>query len=167
MNATPPQLVSMESFSHRGDSFPAPPHYYSPDDKIGHQVRIYHIRSPLRHPSASSSFDFATGGTKSPPEVFASPAVTPVPTFVVSFDGGDLRRSPAVTSCPSCRAQVTTRVRYRAGTYAWTMCVLFVLCGLVLGCCLLPFLVNHFKDAHHCCPRCHRLLHVHRRSCYQ
>ncbi|XP_077426399.1 lipopolysaccharide-induced tumor necrosis factor-alpha factor homolog isoform X2 [Vanacampus margaritifer] len=158
----------MDSFSHRGNSFTTPPLYYSPDDKAGHQVRIYHIRSPLRYPSASSLFDFPTGGirpTKSPSQVFASASVTPMPKFV-SFES-DLRRSPAVTSCPSCRAQVTTRVRYRAGTYAWTMCVLFVLCGLVLGCCLLPFLVNHFKDAHHCCPRCHRLLHVHRRRCYQ
>uniref|UniRef100_A0A3Q2Z9Z4 LITAF domain-containing protein n=1 Tax=Hippocampus comes TaxID=109280 RepID=A0A3Q2Z9Z4_HIPCM len=94
----------------------------------------------------------------------ASPVVTtPVPKFV--SHESYLCRSPALTSCPACRAQVTTRVRYRAGTYAGTMCVLFVLCGLVLGCCLLPFLVNHFKDAYHCCPRCHRLLHVHRRRC--
>ncbi|XP_077380350.1 uncharacterized protein LOC144020594 isoform X3 [Festucalex cinctus] len=163
MNATPPQLVSMESFSHRGDSFPAPPHYYSPDDKIGHQVRIYHIRSPLRHPSASSSFDFATGGTKSPPEGICSvrvPRGNPR-THVCR----ELRRRRLA---PFPRCDVMSLLPGPGDHQGWarrvTMTSRF---RLVLGCCLLPFLVNHFKDAHHCCPRCHRLLHVHRRSCYQ
>lgn len=36
---------------------------------------------------------------------------------------------------------------------------------LLLGCCLIPFFVKHFKDAHHSCPRCHRVLHIHRKTC--
>lgn len=36
---------------------------------------------------------------------------------------------------------------------------------LVLGCCLIPFFVNHFKDAYHSCPRCRRVLHVHKKRC--
>ncbi|XP_061686452.1 lipopolysaccharide-induced tumor necrosis factor-alpha factor homolog [Syngnathoides biaculeatus] len=162
----------MEPVSHRNESFPTPPLYYSPDDKTGPQVKIYHVHSPLGHPSAplpspdSCSLNVHPGGVyppdNSPPQVCAPTELTPIPKFE-----SDLYRSPALTSCPSCLAQVTTRVRYRAGTYAWVMCVVFVLCGLVLGCCLLPFFVKHFKDAHHSCPRCRRLLHVHRRTCYQ
>ncbi|XP_061626339.1 lipopolysaccharide-induced tumor necrosis factor-alpha factor homolog [Phyllopteryx taeniolatus] len=165
----------MESFVHRDEPFPTLPVYYSPDDKPGPQVKIYHVHSPLRRapsplpPPDSCSFTFHPGGvcppTKSPPQVCAPPVLTPIPKFV--SHESDLYRSPALTSCPTCRVQVTTRVHYRAGTYAWVMCVLFVLCGLVLGCCLIPFFVEHFKDAHHSCPQCHRLLHVHRRTCYQ
>jgi len=36
---------------------------------------------------------------------------------------------------------------------------------LLLGCCLIPFFVNHFKDAYHTCPRCRRVLHVQRKAC--
>ncbi|XP_057699558.1 lipopolysaccharide-induced tumor necrosis factor-alpha factor homolog [Corythoichthys intestinalis] len=163
----------MRSFSNRDESFPTPPPYYSPDDKTGHQVKIYHIHSPLRCSPAPlthlpCSVDIPPGEpcpTKSPLQgLCATPVLTPIPKFV--SHESDLYRSPALTSCPSCRARVTTRVRYRVGTYSWIVCVVFVLCGLILGCCLLPFLLNHFKDAHHSCPQCHRLLHVHRRTCY-
>uniref|UniRef100_A0A672IHU5 LITAF domain-containing protein n=1 Tax=Salarias fasciatus TaxID=181472 RepID=A0A672IHU5_SALFA len=63
-------------------------------------------------------------------------------------------------SCPYCETGVTTEVTFRVGAYAWLMCLV-----LVLGCCLIPFFVNHFKDAYHTCPRCHRVLHVQKRSC--
>lgn len=36
---------------------------------------------------------------------------------------------------------------------------------LLLGCCLIPFFVNFFKDAYHTCPRCCRVLHIHRKTC--
>lgn len=36
---------------------------------------------------------------------------------------------------------------------------------LLLGCCLIPFFVNSFKDAYHTCPRCRRVLHIHRKTC--
>uniref|UniRef100_A0A672Z6R3 LITAF domain-containing protein n=1 Tax=Sphaeramia orbicularis TaxID=375764 RepID=A0A672Z6R3_9TELE len=70
-----------------------------------------------------------------------------------------------LTTCPSCEAQVTTQVTFHAGTFAWLMCLVFVLCGLVVGCCLIPFCVNSFKDAYHTCPRCCRVLHVHKKTC--
>uniref|UniRef100_A0A665TA27 LITAF domain-containing protein n=1 Tax=Echeneis naucrates TaxID=173247 RepID=A0A665TA27_ECHNA len=73
----------------------------------------------------------------------------------------------ALTTCPSCQTQVTTRVDYQIGTLVWLMCLVFVLCGLVLGCCLIPFFVKRFKDAYHTCPQCRQVLHVHRRSCCQ
>ncbi|MBN3303840.1 LITAF factor, partial [Amia calva] len=70
-----------------------------------------------------------------------------------------------MTTCIYCRQQVLTNVQYKVGTYAWLMCLLFILCGLIVGCCLIPFFVKFFKDAYHTCPKCQRMLHIHKRSC--
>ncbi|AWP18677.1 putative cell death-inducing p53-target protein 1-like isoform 2 [Scophthalmus maximus] len=82
----------------------------------------------------------------------------------VSYDSA-LERSPAMTTCTSCQQQVMTNVSYKAGTYAWLMCLLFICCGLVLCCCLIPFFLKNFKDAYHTCPRCNRVLHVDKKQC--
>uniref|UniRef100_A0A3P8URZ5 LITAF domain-containing protein n=1 Tax=Cynoglossus semilaevis TaxID=244447 RepID=A0A3P8URZ5_CYNSE len=93
--------------------------------------------------------------------VSVQPQTTPRTKFV-SYEV-ELYRSPALTRCPSCQTRVTSQVNYKVGTHAWLMCLVFVL--LVFGCCLIPFFVDHFKDAYHSCPLCHRVLHVHRRRC--
>ncbi|XP_041790315.1 lipopolysaccharide-induced tumor necrosis factor-alpha factor homolog [Chelmon rostratus] len=147
--------------------FPTPPAYFLPD-QTGHDVRIYHVHSPFSPPPPPPSFSFSPGvgcstQVQSPLPVSALPPATPRLKFV-SYET-ELYRSPALTACPSCQTQVTTQVTYRAGTHAWLMCLLFVLCGLLLGCCLIPLFVNHFKDAYHTCPRCRRVLHIHRKTC--
>ncbi|KAJ8363933.1 hypothetical protein SKAU_G00127640 [Synaphobranchus kaupii] len=76
-----------------------------------------------------------------------------------------LGRSPGMTTCTSCQQQVMTNVTYKVGAFAWLMCLVFILCGLVVGCCLIPFFVRHFKDTYHSCPRCNRILHVEKKSC--
>nr|XP_057934953.1 lipopolysaccharide-induced tumor necrosis factor-alpha factor homolog [Doryrhamphus excisus] len=156
----------MESFSNMDEHFPTPPPYFLPD---GQDVKVYHVHSPFRAPFPpfpTSPTSLSPGGgcsTQSLPQVSAPPLSTPRPKFV-SYET-ELHRSPAPTTCPSCRAQVTTRVTFRTGRHAWLMCLVLALCGLVLGCCLIPLLVQHFKDAHHSCPRCYRVLHVQRRTC--
>ncbi|XP_037648248.1 lipopolysaccharide-induced tumor necrosis factor-alpha factor homolog [Sebastes umbrosus] len=82
----------------------------------------------------------------------------------VSYDGS-LGRNPGMTTCTSCQQQVMTNVTYKAGTYAWLMCLLFICCGLILCCCLIPFFLKNFKDAYHTCPRCNRVLHVDKKQC--
>ncbi|XP_040047820.2 lITAF domain-containing protein [Gasterosteus aculeatus] len=82
----------------------------------------------------------------------------------VSYDGA-LGTTPGMTTCTSCQQQVMTEVTYKAGRYAWLMCLLFICLGLVLCCCLIPFFVNRFKNAYHTCPRCNRVLHVEKRKC--
>ncbi|XP_031717755.1 lITAF domain-containing protein [Anarrhichthys ocellatus] len=82
----------------------------------------------------------------------------------VSYDGR-LGNNPGMTTCTSCQQQVMTNVTYKAGTYAWLMCLLFICCGLILCCCLIPFFMNKFKDAHHTCPRCNRVLHIEKKQC--
>ncbi|XP_024127485.1 cell death-inducing p53-target protein 1 homolog [Oryzias melastigma] len=82
----------------------------------------------------------------------------------VKYDVG-LGRSPGMTNCSTCHKDVETVVTYKAGTYAWLMCLLFICCGLVLCCCLIPFFMNSFKDAHHSCPYCHKVLHIEKKKC--
>ncbi|KAL3054095.1 hypothetical protein OYC64_006429 [Pagothenia borchgrevinki] len=72
---------------------------------------------------------------------------------------------PGMTTCTSCQRQVMTNVTYKAGTYAWLMCLLFICCGLFCLCCLIPFFLKDFKDAYHTCPRCNRVLHVEKKKC--
>ncbi|XP_054634955.1 lipopolysaccharide-induced tumor necrosis factor-alpha factor homolog [Dunckerocampus dactyliophorus] len=138
------------------------------DGQAGQDVKIYHVHAPFRAPLPSFPSSFSPGGgpsTQSPPQVSAPPPFTPRTKFV-NYET-ELYRSPALTTCPSCRTQVTTRVTFRVGRHAWLMCLVLALCGLVLGCCLIPLFVKHFKDAHHSCPRCYRVLHVQHRTCCQ
>ncbi|XP_035492767.1 lipopolysaccharide-induced tumor necrosis factor-alpha factor homolog [Scophthalmus maximus] len=157
----------MESFVKVYEPFPPP--YFLPDEtRSGQDVRIYHVHSPFSPLPSPPSFSFSPGDGSStqthlPLSVSAPPPSTPGPKFV-SFET-KLYRSPALTTCLTCRTQVTTEVTYKVGTHAWLMCLVFVLCGLVLGCCLIPFFVKHFRDAYHTCPRCRRVLHIHRKTC--
>uniref|UniRef100_A0A3B4Z209 Lipopolysaccharide-induced tumor necrosis factor-alpha factor homolog n=1 Tax=Seriola lalandi dorsalis TaxID=1841481 RepID=A0A3B4Z209_SERLL len=179
----------MEFLSRLDESFPTPPPYFLPgkipahhvwfaepeiischslkkkklilsifldESQTGQDVRIYHIHSPFSPPRSPPSF-FSPGNAS------ALPASNPRLKFV-SYET-ELYHSPALTTCPSCQTQVTTQVDYQVGRHAWLMCLVFVLCGLVFGCCLIPFFVKHFKDAYHTCPHCRRVLHVHRRTC--
>ncbi|XP_062393548.1 uncharacterized protein LOC134081501 [Sardina pilchardus] len=76
---------------------------------------------------------------------------------------GSLGDQPSVTVCPNCGRRVMTRVVYRSGPFSWLMCTTCMIFGLVLGCCVIPFFMDSFKDAHHFCPDCGNPLHVHKR----
>ncbi|CAJ1054070.1 lipopolysaccharide-induced tumor necrosis factor-alpha factor homolog isoform X1 [Xyrichtys novacula] len=159
-------MLRMESLSKVDEPFPTPPPYFLPDEsQTGHHVSVYHIHSPFT-PPPPPSFSFSPGvacSTQNNTPVQVGALSTPRPKFV-SYET-QLHRYPALTTCPSCQTQVTTQVTYQVGTFAWLMCLVFVLCGLLFGCCLIPFFVNRFKDAFHTCPRCRRVLHVHKRTC--
>ncbi|XP_037618919.1 lipopolysaccharide-induced tumor necrosis factor-alpha factor homolog [Sebastes umbrosus] len=154
----------MESFQ----QFRTPPSYLSTDrGQSGQDGRIYHINSPFSPPQPPP-FSFSpdlgcSTQTHSPVTAIAGPGPPPRLGFV-SYEQ-ELFRIPAVTTCPTCQDQVTSHVTYHVGRHAWLMCLVFVLCGLVLGCCLIPFFVNYFKDAYHICPRCEQVLHVDWRTC--
>uniref|UniRef100_A0A8C6L7I4 LITAF domain-containing protein n=1 Tax=Nothobranchius furzeri TaxID=105023 RepID=A0A8C6L7I4_NOTFU len=117
-------------------------------------LRIYHVNPPYIPPT---------------PPVFSPLPVSDIPSrgprpMVVSYKT-KLFGSPALMMCTSCQTQVTTEVTFKVGTYAWLVCLLFVFCGLFFGCCLIPFFLNHFKDAHHTCPHCLLVLHIEKRKC--
>ncbi|KAG7234802.1 hypothetical protein INR49_003949, partial [Caranx melampygus] len=157
----------MDSQSKVDEPFPTPPPYFLPDEcHTGQDIRVYHIHSPFSPPPPPLPSFLSLGDgfsqTHSPLSASAPPSSNPRLKFV-SYEP-ELHRSPALTTCPYCQTQVTTQVDYQVGTYAWLMCLVFVLCGLVFGCCLIPFFVKHFRDAYHTCPRCRQVLHVHRKT---
>ncbi|XP_042249059.1 lipopolysaccharide-induced tumor necrosis factor-alpha factor homolog-like isoform X2 [Thunnus albacares] len=143
-----------------------PPPYIVPVEDQASGVKVYHVHTPFTPPPSSQE---------------SMTQVTPVYTSggggvgsgldsedgrrkFVSYDTA-LGNSPGMTTCTSCQQQVMTNVTYKAGTYAWLMCLLFICCGLVLCCCLIPFFMKNFKDAYHTCPRCNRVLHVEKKKC--
>ncbi|XP_042360223.1 cell death-inducing p53-target protein 1-like [Plectropomus leopardus] len=139
---------------------PTIPPPYQGDQGAGN-VAVYNTHPP-----------FPTKETANEPSVFTSGGGN----LNAGFETGDGKKrfvsydralgdSPGMTTCSSCQQQVMTNVTYKAGTYAWLMCLLFICCGLVLCCCLIPFFMNRFKDAWHTCPRCNKVLHVEKRQC--
>ncbi|XP_076137815.1 uncharacterized protein LOC143121339 isoform X1 [Alosa pseudoharengus] len=76
---------------------------------------------------------------------------------------GSLGDQPSVTVCPNCGKRVMTRVVFKSGPFSWVMCSTCIIFGLVFGCCVIPFFMDYFKDAHHFCPECGNPLHVHKR----
>ncbi|XP_042360221.1 cell death-inducing p53-target protein 1-like [Plectropomus leopardus] len=144
------------------------PEHTHPPPYLGESVQtpVYHLHSPFspaNEPSPSSETItpvFTSGGGN----LNAGFEPGDGKKKFVSYDGA-LGDSPGMTTCTSCQQQVMTNVTYKAGTYAWLMCLLFICCGLVLCCCLIPFFMNKFKDAWHTCPRCNKVLHVEKRQC--
>uniref|UniRef100_A0A8C6V6L4 LITAF domain-containing protein n=1 Tax=Neogobius melanostomus TaxID=47308 RepID=A0A8C6V6L4_9GOBI len=141
---------------------PSYPSYILPDEsQLEHDQRICVTPHSLPSPPA---FSFSPAASAHSPLPAPVPLVTPAKPKFVSYETV-LYRKPGLSTCPSCQLQVTTQVTYRAGTLAWAVCFTMVLFGLVLGCCLIPLLVDYFKDAYHTCPRCRRLLYVHKKGC--
>uniref|UniRef100_A0A8C9RF78 Si:dkeyp-75b4.8 n=1 Tax=Scleropages formosus TaxID=113540 RepID=A0A8C9RF78_SCLFO len=105
------------------------------------------------------------------PQLELQPQLQVVPTYIVTTQAqtqgvlfcGNLGGHPCQTTCTNCQQKITTRVIYKPGAFSWLMCFVFVILGLFCGCCLIPFFVDSFEDAHHSCPLCHAHLHVHKR----
>ncbi|KAG2198299.1 hypothetical protein INT47_003012 [Mucor saturninus] len=63
--------------------------------------------------------------------------------------------------CEGCGKYITTRIRYRNGTYVWLMSFILLLCTAILF--WIPFYVKYFKDVAHFCPGCGKRIGVSRR----
>ncbi|CAL8271956.1 unnamed protein product [Lota lota] len=150
-----------------GQSATLPPYILPMEGQKEAGVSVYHVHTPF-NPNMSTNEGIAN---KSASQVYTSgggayggPSPDSGKQRFVSPDS-DLSRTAGMTTCTSCQQQVMTNVTYKAGTYAWLMCLLFICCGLVLCCCLIPFFMKDFKDAYHTCPRCNRVLHVDKKKC--
>ncbi|XP_036387168.1 lipopolysaccharide-induced tumor necrosis factor-alpha factor homolog [Megalops cyprinoides] len=137
----------------------SPPPYIIPVESQTETVKVYHVHTPFNPPT--STIDDNPYENQSSIPVYSSSSP---PKKFVSYET-ELGRSPGMTTCTSCQQQVMTNVTYKIGAYAWLMCFLFILCGLVVGCCLIPFFVKHFKDVYHSCPRCNRILDIKKTCC--
>ncbi|KAI6183180.1 Lipopolysaccharide-induced tumor necrosis factor-alpha factor-like protein [Aphelenchoides bicaudatus] len=70
---------------------------------------------------------------------------------------------PTNVICPHCQQQVLTRVRPVAGLLTWLLCLLLIIFGCTLGCCLIPFCVDDCQDVEHICPNCNSYLNQYKR----
>ncbi|XP_029365365.1 lITAF domain-containing protein [Echeneis naucrates] len=142
-----------------------PPPYLIPvEGKNGDGVKVYHVHTPFTPPSTEAPVYTTAGGNLNAGLGAGGDTGDGGKRRFVSYDTS-LGRNPGMTTCTSCQQQVMTNVSYKAGTYAWLMCLLFICCGLVLCCCLIPFFLKNFKDVYHTCPRCNRVLHVEKKKC--
>uniref|UniRef100_A0AAY5KFB7 Si:ch211-157c3.4 n=1 Tax=Esox lucius TaxID=8010 RepID=A0AAY5KFB7_ESOLU len=152
-----------------------PPPYILPVEGQGDDnIKVYHPHTPFNPPGSTISSGgrapvFTSGGggigggDLRGSGIGGDGGETQKPRFV-SYET-ELGRTAAMTTCTSCQQQVMTNVTYKVGAFAWLMCLLFICFGLILGCCLIPFFLKHFKDAYHSCPRCNRILHVDKKRC--
>ncbi|KAB5554268.1 hypothetical protein PHYPO_G00048380 [Pangasianodon hypophthalmus] len=136
-----------------------PPPYVIPVDDQGDNVKVYKVHTPFNPQSTSVNPDYRVQTQATTVHTTSTDR-----NKFVSYES-ELGRSPGMVTCTSCREQVLTQVTYKVGMYAWLMCLLFILCGFVIGCCLLPFCLKFFKDVYHSCPKCHRILHVEKKRC--
>eukprot|EP00794_Sanderia_malayensis_P020363 gene20363-22372_t len=59
--------------------------------------------------------------------------------------------------CPACGQQGSSVTQYEAGKATWLAAAL--ICPFCpVGCCLLPFVFDNFKDVQHTCPKCNTIL---------
>ena len=64
------------------------------------------------------------------------------------------RTVPAMANCSSCGTQVLTYIEYRVSGANWALAGLLCAFGCHIGCCLLPFFLNSYKDVIHVCSLC-------------
>ena len=90
------------------------------------------------------------------PPVYAQPGAMAQPNMMLQ--GHMLTSGPTSGVCPFCQEMQTTDIDKQNGGCTWISCIGMALCGCVLGCCLIPFCVDGFKDTEHKCSQCKRII---------
>ena len=67
-------------------------------------------------------------------------------------------RNPVQCTCGNCRSLIITRVEQSSGLMAWLLCVLLLIFGCWLGCCLIPFCISDLQNVQHYCPNCNAFI---------
>ncbi|KAK6301163.1 hypothetical protein J4Q44_G00292610 [Coregonus suidteri] len=110
------------------------------ESEQGDNVKIY---SPFNHGPPPTPKDGCNSISHTPLPI---PGGASAPRqWLVQHYESKLRDSPGLIRCPSCQSQVMSDVTHHAGTFSWTMCLVFILCGLFLGCCLIPFFLSRIS----------------------
>eukprot|EP01083_Nonionella_stella_P251679 868103_1 len=79
--------------------------------------------------------------------------VQPAPTQPI-LASTKLPFKPTIVTCPTCKANAQTRVRYESGLATWLACGGVFFLGGFCGCCLIPFCIDDLKDTYHSCSQC-------------
>ncbi|XP_077068742.1 lITAF domain-containing protein [Siphateles boraxobius] len=137
-----------------------PPPYIIPiEGARGSNVKVYHVHTPFS-PKSSTIGDSGIQVKSSTPVQSQS---TEAKNKFVSYDSYELGRKPGMATCTHCQQQVLTEITHKRGAFAWLACLLFIMCGLILCCCLIPLFHKFFKDVYHTCPKCTKVLHIERK----
>eukprot|EP00698_Gefionella_okellyi_P019873 TRINITY_DN6158_c0_g1_i1.p1 TRINITY_DN6158_c0_g1~~TRINITY_DN6158_c0_g1_i1.p1 ORF type:complete len:260 (+),score=41.12 TRINITY_DN6158_c0_g1_i1:121-900(+) len=92
----------------------------------------------------------------------ASPAVLPqdpgLPKcqLLSSSNFVEWKPEPQEHVCQFCRAEMTTRTKYRTGVATYLSMAVLCVGGCFLGCCFAPLGINRVKDVEHNCSQCHK-----------
>ncbi|XP_076811893.1 LITAF domain-containing protein-like [Clavelina lepadiformis] len=97
------------------------------------------------------------------PSSYPLPPEPPVPPQVVIQTASLQSPHPKAVICPFCHHRVITKTKSEVGTFTWIVVGGLIFVGCWLGCCLIPFYMDDFKDVHHKCPKCDRVIDVFRR----
>lgn len=89
-----------------------------------------------------------------PPQYNSNPVVITQQPSTVVIHAPQYGNDPQATTCPSCRAAITTSVKYEPGTKTHLFAGLCCLLGCMFGCCLIPYCTNSCQNANHSCPNC-------------
>ena len=63
---------------------------------------------------------------------------------------------PIEMECKNCGHQGMSDCDPEHSKYTYLACTGLCVCGCFLGCCLVPFAMDSFKDAYHSCHKCGR-----------
>ncbi|EAL62882.1 hypothetical protein DDB_G0289149 [Dictyostelium discoideum AX4] len=66
---------------------------------------------------------------------------------------------PVDCICQHCQTRMSTKTSYKSGSMVWLVCVLLIIFGCWLGCCLIPFGIDSLKDVQHKCSHCKKVLY--------
>ncbi|CAF2043546.1 unnamed protein product [Rotaria magnacalcarata] len=88
----------------------------------------------------------------------AAPPVTPQVTQIVTVMQPKLGSLPVQCTCSKCHQSIVSRTELSNGLAVWAACLVLVIVGCWLGCCLIPFCVDDLKDVTHHCPNCNTVL---------
>ncbi|XP_029433034.1 cell death-inducing p53-target protein 1-like [Rhinatrema bivittatum] len=89
--------------------------------------------------------------------------IQPAANMTTVIVGTNLTDTPAVTVCPACQQNVTTKINHATGMLTWIIFLILCLIGCWLGCCLIPFFVKSCKDVDHYCPNCNHHIYKYKR----
>ena len=91
------------------------------------------------------------------------PTDPPVPPQVVIQTANFQSPHPKAVICPYCHDKVITKTKPEVGTSTWITAGGLICIGCRVGCCVILFYSDDFKDIHHKCPKCERPIDVYKR----
>ncbi|XP_030068564.1 cell death-inducing p53-target protein 1 [Microcaecilia unicolor] len=86
-------------------------------------------------------------------------------TTVTVLQGEIFQGTPVQTVCPHCQQAVITRTSHEIGLMNLLLCCFCCAVGCDLGCCLIPCVMDEFKDVMHSCPNCKAYIYTYKRMC--